>query len=54
MNKNYESIKKLCEAFTDMPGKEVIIPPRECNDVPKFIHDLQLAQQTTLDHSIKF
>jgi len=51
---NAQSIRQLGEAFASMTSARVSIPPRDCPDVPKFIRQLQSAQDATRKHSIKF
>ena len=51
---NAQSIRQLGEAFAGMTSGKVSIPPRECPDVPKFIRQLQSAQDATRKHNIKF
>ncbi len=51
---NAESIRQLGEALAGMTSGKVSIPPRDCPNVPKFIRQLQSAQDATRKHSIKF
>jgi len=49
---NAQSHRQLGEAFAQMAGEKIIIPQRDCDDVPKFIRRLQAAQEATRKHSI--
>jgi hypothetical protein len=51
---NAQSIRQLGEAFASRTTKKVSIPPRDCPDVPRFIRQIQSAQEATRKHSIKF
>lgn len=51
---NTQSIRQMGEAFADLKKGEVSIPLRECQDVPRFIRQLQQAKEATRKHSIKF
>jgi hypothetical protein len=51
---NAQSRQQLGEAFAGMTGEKVIISPRDCPDVPEFIRKLQLAEEATRKHSIRF
>lgn len=50
---NAHSIRHLGEAFASMTSAKVSIPQRDCPDVPKFIRELQSAQDATRKHSIR-
>ncbi len=51
---NAQAIQQLGKAFASITGEEVSIPKRDCPDVPKFIRELQSAQDATRKNSIKF
>jgi hypothetical protein len=51
---NTQSIEELGRAFQGMTSESVLVPERDCQDVPKFIRQLQAAKDATHKHRIQF
>ena len=50
----FGSMTRLSEAFKDLAGDPVQIPPRDCEDLRIFLERLRVAQELTRAHNIEF